>query len=382
MIEALYFFMRIDIHCHMSQAARPCRAKDRFPFEPPEDYAPYDSYWSHRFIRGRIGFEVSRWLLKVGRKPDIQEQDAEVEAALLRHLLGAKLVDRAVILAMDQYHTDAGEPLGQTPRGGTFGTDLYVSNTYVRELWRRHPDKLLYAAAIHPYRNTAGFSAIEMLEQVAADGAVMIKWLPLSQNIDVEDERTVAFLRRAAQLGMPMLIHCGEEFTLGNMHPKFADPKPLLGVLRGLRREGNMPTVIVAHVATPSTWPIDRGQTYYDLVDGLMGEFADAPLYADIAALGIINKARWMFDILKRTRLQRKLVHGSDFPVLTMPWFYRRRLGPQYRRVMQYRSWLDRDIALKMGIGLDPSIFTRASQLLSERIAHADHLANRLDHSI
>src|SRR5690606_28695608 len=114
----------------------------------------------------------------------------------------------------------------------------YVSNTYARDLWRRHPLRILFGASIHPYRGCGDKTAVEMLDEVAASGAVLIKWLPLAQNISARDPRTVAFLRRAAELDMPMLIHYGGEKILANNHREHEDPAPLLQTLRELRQEG------------------------------------------------------------------------------------------------------------------------------------------------
>jgi len=206
--------------------------------------------------------------------------------------------------------------------------------------------------------------AVDMLDEVAAAGAVLIKWLPLSQNIDVRDPRTVAFLRRAAEIGMPVLIHCGEEFTLGNMHPEFADPSGLLETLRLLRREDRMPTVIVAHAATPSTWPLRSDSTYRILADALTGEFADAPLYSDIAALALPNKVVFLRRLLRNERLRRKLVYGSDFPIPTFPTMLRPLLGQHYRSIRSCDSWLDRDVLLKQALGMDDEILNRAATIL------------------
>jgi hypothetical protein len=151
------------------------------------------------------------------------------------------------------------------------------------------------------YRRHHGRNAIALLDEVAAAGAALIKWLPPVHNIDAHDPRTIAFLRRCAELRLPLLIHYGPEFTLGTHRPQAADPRAMFDTLRALRRDGTMPTVIVAHLATPVLWPFTPGTHFRQLVDALTGEFADAPLYADTSALAAPSKVYWLRKILAMT---------------------------------------------------------------------------------
>jgi len=366
--------MRVDIHCHMGQLRRPPAVADRFSFEPAGTYAPYDAYFSDP-LAGSLGMRLAAWHFRLPVRAGGDHLDEAIEAVNLRHILGATTIDRAVVLAMDQYHTDDGRPLGPRRRRQRRGTDLYVSNTYVRSLWRRYPRRILFGAAIHPYRRQGSMTAADMLGEVAAAGAVLVKWLPPAQNIDARDPRTVEFLRRAGRLGIPMLIHYGQEWTLHSPHRRFFDPSGLLETLRLLRREGDMPTVIVAHAATPATWPLTSGRTFDTLVAALEGEFADAPLYADTAALTLITKLRWLRRLLRRPGLQAKLVHGSDYPIPPMPGLIRHRLGGQWREIAAMPSWLDREAQTKRVLGVEEAVFHRGGELLAHRIALADRLA-------
>ena len=126
-------------------------------------------------------------------------------------------------------------------RGTGRGSDMYTSNTLVRAACRAGGGRYLFGASVHPYRE----NAIACVDEVFAAGACLMKWMPLHQNIDCRDERTKTVLRRCAEIGLPLLLHCGPEFTLATQHREYESVEPLLDALRELRRDGCMPTVIV-----------------------------------------------------------------------------------------------------------------------------------------
>lgn len=366
--------MRVDVHCHIGQRRRVCGDEGRFSFEPPGGHALSDAYLSDVMYHG-LAMRLARWHFGIDSDVSEQDFDAAIERILLDHILSAQGIDRVVLLAFDQYHTDDGRPLGPRRRLWQTGSDLYVSNTYVRQIWLRYPGRILFGASIHPYRRDKRKSALDMLDEVVEAGAVLVKWLPLSQNIDAEDPRTIDFLRRAAELEVPLLIHCGAEAALGNLHPRFKDPAPWLRSLRRLRREHRMPTIIIAHAASPPLWPLTPARTLHTLMKALTGEFADAPLYTDTAGMTMINKAVWLLKLSRMPEVHHKLVHGSDFPIPPFPIVFRHRLGRRYADIRRMKSWLDQDIATKAALGFADTVFARGGDLLARRIRHADQVA-------
>lgn len=358
--------MVIDVHCHVGYSARRVdRTMERFSFESDgaKAHPGFDSYFSPRML-GRVTWWALRRMLGVdSRLPAGDALDEAIAAANERHWANMRTVDRLVLLAFDEYHDDAGVAHGPVRRRAERGSDLYVSNTLVRDMCRKQPDRYLFGASIHPYRNEGGRDACSMLEDVVSAGAVLIKWLPIHQNMRAEDPRTIAFLRKAAKLRMPMLIHYGGEMSLGRQHMEFESPLPMLEVLRTLKREGTMPTVIVAHAATPSfPW---QGRGYARAFhDALAGEFADDSIYADISALAAFGRSGWLPRLAERRELHHKLLWGTDYPIPVLLWPYLFRLGRERRRIAKIESWIDRDIALKRALGFDDCVFTQAADVL------------------
>jgi predicted TIM-barrel fold metal-dependent hydrolase len=207
-----------------------------------------------------------------------------------------------------------------------------------------------------------------MLAELAAAGVALIKWLPIHQNINAEDERTVAFLRKAAELGVPMLVHYGGEMSLARQHMEFEDPMPMIRVLRRLREEGRMPTVMVAHAATPSFfWQSRAG--HKALVDALLGEFTDAPLYAEISALTGLGRTGWLKRLAKRKELHGKLVWGSDYPVPVMLRLLSGTLNRETRRTISKEpSWIEQSLRACRAAGFSEEVFTRAEEILAPRM--------------
>ncbi|HKQ49745.1 MAG TPA: amidohydrolase family protein [Phycisphaerae bacterium] len=360
--------MVIDVHCHVGYSARRIDpALPRFTFE--KNGAPgapgFDSYLSPRLLSRFAWFFIRRWLgiprgLKAG-----DEFDALLEKVYDRHWSAAPGIDRFVLLAFDEYHADAGRVLGPSQRRGQVGSDLYVSNTLVRALCMARPDRYLFGASLHPYRTEGDRDAASMLEELSAAGAVLIKWLPIHQNIRAEDPRTVAFLRAAARLKMPMLIHYGGEMSLARQHMEFEHPGPMLDVLRRLRADGEMPTVIVAHAATPS-FIFQSADGHRRLIEALLGEFADAPIYADISALAAFGRTPWLKRLAANKAVHKKLLFATDFPIPVMLRSFRRLMDAEtYARIAADPSWAHQDLLLKQALGFDPCVFTQARSVLN-----------------
>lgn len=354
--------MIVDVHCHyVFSQRRVTREIERFSFEPAEcDGQPaFDSFVSPRNTK-RFSWRAFQWLLGVRpTRPPGDALDTELRRMFERHVLGSQTIDRFVLLAYDEYHDREGRRMPQPTRRSQRGSDMYTSNSLVRAACRAHPDRCLLGASIHPYRE----NAVACVEEVFAAGACLIKWLPLNQNIDITDSRTIDFLRCCARLGLPVLAHYGQEFTLSTQHPEFIPVEPLLRVLGELRREGGMPITIVAHVATP-VHPLGETRSHRALLAALTGEFADAPLYADISALTTWGKIRYLRQLAKRQDVHGKLLFGTDFPVpVGLPRLYRD-LGREYREIASLPSWPEQVARVCRRMCFNEIVFHRAGELL------------------
>ncbi len=355
--------MIVDVHCHVGYSNMPFDASiSHFSFESAATAGAdgCESYFSRRMLARPGWFFIKRWLGIDPSLPPGPELDRQIARANERHWNAAHSADRLVLLAFDAYHDNDGRAVGAVHRKRDRGTDLYVSNSLVRGICQARPDRYLFGASIHPYRD----GATDMLHEVASAGAALVKWLPVHQNIDALDPRTLAFMRIAAALDIPLLIHYGGEMSLTRQHIEQEHPGPLLEALRKLRSESAMPKVIVAHVATPSfPWQNDSG--YRMFLDALLNEFRDAPLYADISALAAFGRTGRLRELADRPELHSKMVWGTDFPIPVLLAPFRGRIDRAKRkRIAGETSWIERDYLLKKALGFDDAVFHRGGELI------------------
>ncbi|MBL8878546.1 MAG: amidohydrolase family protein [Phycisphaerales bacterium] len=353
----------IDVHCHYTLSAkRVCPNIERFSFEPAQEAAGagYDTCIAPRAAR-RWAWSVVRRMLRVDSRLPIGEAlDGELHAAAERHLLNSTgPIERFVLLAFDWYHDDSGRQPPLPQREGIEGSDIYTSNSLIRDLCRRHPQRYLFGASVHPYRE----HAVQCIDEVFSAGACLLKWLPLHQNINAADPRSRAVLRRCGELGLPVLAHYGEEFTLATQRREYIHVRQFLDALRDLRRDGHMPPAIVAHVSTPVMPWGDHSSTRM-LIDALTGEFAQAPLYADISALTTLGKIPYLKSLARRQDLHHKLLFGSDWPVPPLSPMLRLLVGRDYSAVRGEPSWPQRVALLCQRMGFNEIVFQRAAEIL------------------
>jgi predicted TIM-barrel fold metal-dependent hydrolase len=314
--------MLIDCHVHTS-ACTPGRGSmsDRLLHSLPM-----------RFARWRLGLGFS------------SAADAQVECALAYRLAetvnGTPEIDAAVILAFDAVH----RPDSTLDEANTH---LYVTNDYVIELARDNP-RYLFGASIHPYRK----DAIEELERCVAAGAVLVKWLPLTQGFNPADDRCIPFYEALAHHNLPLLSHTGWEQALPVIDKTVASPRLLEPALkRGV-------TVIAAHCGTRAMpWQRDFLPEFMDLARRY------ERMYGDTSALNLPSRS-YAYDAMLRDPIVRtKLLHGSDWPIIPIPLLSKIGVS-ETLSLLSERNWMRRDVLIKKKLDLDDAYWRRAAEVL------------------
>lgn len=235
--------------------------------------------------------------------------DADWEAAYMERLLAlieaSPLPGRHLLYALDRAYDREGNV-------DPARTSLYVANARVMAWAERHPDRLLPVISIHPHRADAA----ARLEYWAERGARFVKWLPNSQGMDPADPAFDDFYLAMARLGMTLLSHTGAERALPAAVQEYGNPLRLRRALdHGVR-------VIALHAAGDGTHldldaPGERSLGGWELLLRLLETPAyDGLLYADTSALTFrTHTPEPLMTLLARPELQRRFVHGSDYPL-------------------------------------------------------------------
>lgn len=174
------------------------------------------------------------------------------------------------------------------------------------------PGRFGWVASIHPYRP----DALARLDAALGNGAVALKWLPSSMNIDLRDARLRPFYDRLAAARLPVIVHCGEERAVpGAGRDELGNPLHVRAALeRGVR-------VVIAHCASlGGALDLDRKRPRevpaFSLFARLMDENWDGRLMGDISVVLNTNRdAAVGRTLIARQDWHPRLLHGSDYPL-------------------------------------------------------------------
>jgi predicted TIM-barrel fold metal-dependent hydrolase len=234
-----------------------------------------------------------------------------VDAAYLERL--RSLIDalrpgvKLVLLAFDRVHDERGAADMER-------TTFYVPDAYARDTARKYPQYFEWAASIHPYRG----DALEALARAKQDGAVALKWLPPSMNIDPASPKCGPFYRHLVKLDLPLIVHAGEEGAVaGSEMHDYGNPLRLRRALdAGVR-------VVVAHCASMGEdRDLDKGENgpyvnSFGLFERLMNlKSFEGNLFGDISAMTQRNRAGpALATVIERSDWHARLLNGSDYPL-------------------------------------------------------------------
>lgn len=300
----------------------------------------------------RNNFRFKFYLMAMGTS--LKELEKEGDQVVIKKISDSvaqsTVVSKAVILSLDGVIDESGE-LDKSR------TQIYVPNEFVYEQTKRYPN-LLFAASINPYRK----DAIERLVQAKAQGAVLVKWIPSIMYIDPADERLIPFFQKMVELDLPLLTHTGMEKSFTHAKDELSDPHRLgLPLSLGVK-------VIAAHVATTGE---SDGEENFARILPMFKQYPN--LYADISSLTQVNKLGYVEKILAHTELEGRLIYGTDWPLQFFPlvssWYHLDQLTlAEAHKISRIKNQWDRDVALKLGMGLDQAVFTAGQELFCNEL--------------
>jgi predicted TIM-barrel fold metal-dependent hydrolase len=251
---------------------------------------------------------------------------------LITELRRSRHVQKAVLLGIDGFYDQTGLLNRQH-------TEFLISNDYIFEQVRAHPELFLAGPSINPQRE----DAIDELHRCADAGAVLVKVLPNAQQFDPALRKYRPFYRALADRKLPLLSHVGYEFTLSGKDQSVGDPDRLRAALD----EGA--TVIAAHACSYGLVLYEKFiPTFHDLT-------ARYPNFmADISALTLPNRLRMLLHLRRHPELHDRLLFGTDYPLSVFHMAAWGRVGPsRLWRLMRTTNRFDRQVevcrALQVG---------------------------------
>lgn len=317
-------------------------------------------YWSEKFTDGFAYIAMKAVTGTLFKPVDY----SRVKKHLFRKLHRSKLVDKAVFLALDKVYDKGGNPHLEDR------THLFTSNQAVaalavefRETYGQ--DRILLGGSVHPFNPRWE----EELDWCLENGAVLNKWLPSAQMIDLDHAKCLPFYDKLAAHNLPLLCHAGPEYSIptsDESYQEFNHPSHLRPALeRGV-------TVILAHCALPLLREIDGMRAYEEMLK-LMDE-ADSrgwKLFADMSALLMITRSFLVKEAVLDALPHKRLLLGSDYPIPISEaayikghdFFKKLRI---FRTALKIRNPLDKNKYILGNMGFDPGVFTEAAELFSQ----------------
>ncbi len=325
----------IDMHVH---------------FGAPED-TDSGCYWSEEFEKG-VAFLAMRLVTNnLFGKITIRR----VKKHLLGVINGSEKVDKTVLLALDEVYDNASEVQRKK-------THLHVPNSYLAKLADEN-DRVLFGASIHPFRSDWEGE----LQRCLDNKAVLCKWIPSSQQIDLMHPNCIPFYEKLAENDLPLLCHVGPEAAI----PPFDQPSQELNSPRFLRSALDVGvTVIAAHAALPLLPPPLQSDRYYrELVD-LFNEGSNKnwKLYTDLSAINLGPRNLYI-DKIKRDIPADRLVFGSDYPIPILDISQSPHLSlwkwlKHFFQTICIKNPLDKNYVLIENMEFDEVLFCNASNIL------------------
>jgi predicted TIM-barrel fold metal-dependent hydrolase len=363
--------MRIDIHCHVGGRGTDLSDVGRNVYYCAKNN-PH-RHWLPSIIYKYVESGLKRMGADLNRDGGISTD--EYFEHVYRLLVSSKEINGVVLLGLDAVYF---------PETGTLDerkTELWVANTFlsrkVVELNERiqkesNPEKrkkgFFFGASVNPNRKDWE-RELEYVLNLNHPKAVLIKWIPSVQHIDLRDKKHKEFYKALASHNMPLLCHLGlepdfnegiNEWTLDNF--RYLE-KPLeCGV-----------AVIAAHCATP-LFPLiyphkdrNRIKEFYAFMKNANGD-GTVRLWGDTSAMSLFTRVPFIREILE-TFPSAWLLHGSDFPVPLeawphCPWLTHNVSREEYTKISENKNAFDRDVRIKRAHGFSDFILEHAEKIL------------------
>lgn len=267
--------------------------------------------WRHPILK------IQKYFHRNGAGLDIKNEDVSFVTRLAHLSQEMPAGYKTMLFAFDWAHDETGQ---QVKNDSIF----HIPNDYAAKIVAQHPQHFEWVASIHPYRA----DALDALDEAHANGAVAMKWLASSMNIDPASPKCTKFYQKLQQLNMPIITHVGRESAVPGGDLNYNNPLKARYMLdAGVR-------IVMAHCASDGfDQDYDNGNKFVTSFE-LFARMMDKPeyeklLFGDISATTLFNHAWVLKHVLQRADWHHRLHNGTDyplpgvFPLISSEQFYR-----------------------------------------------------------
>jgi predicted TIM-barrel fold metal-dependent hydrolase len=317
----------LDIHCHLTRINPHFKTFDELKLR--KDVVTFYKIWAK--------------LIKVKWSKDINTLNQRLDAKLLK-LTSASQIDNFAIFALDGVYDENGEIIHEK-------SVFYTSNEDVSRFCNSSP-KLIPVYSINPLRN----DALEQFEKAKKDKSAFIKWLPGLQKFDPIGPQALQLATECQKIGMPILIHLGQEFSFPGM--ALEKKYHRIDVLTTLLDTGCK--IIVAHTGGFSFL---REKKSLKKLEELVKQYPN--LYFDNSGMLDPKRRSRLLCLRKSPVLQERVLFGTDYPCYsyTTPFVFN--IPPkQMLSIMRTKNIFDRDYKTKKALGFSDETFSRAYKII------------------
>ncbi len=226
--------------------------------------------------------------------------------AMASSIRDSTYVDKACLFGVDVRLDKNGKEIDRDPTVCALSDDVVaVAN--------RYPNQFIPFFSINPRRG----DALEEIERQIENGCKGAKFLQNYWGVDLNDESFIPYYEKLEQLGIPLIIHVGSEYSIDSFTEYESTDMLRLPLETGV-------TVIAAHMGLGrinyklkfwrnlSKNPDYFDQDYYQLLEMLEQH---PNLYADISAILAPMRARALRHLSEQTQAHEKILFGTDYPV-------------------------------------------------------------------
>ncbi len=255
-------------------------------------------------------------------------------AGLADNVKGSHYVQKSCLFGVDIRYDAKGRVVHSDP---TICSD---SDEVVR-VAQRYPEQFIPFCSVNPRR----YDAVDELHRLHEAGCRGAKFLQNYWYVDTNDEKFIPYYEALRDLGLPLIIHLGSEFSVSAKREYEGVDMLRLPLSCGV-------TVIAAHMALGQIqyywrpWrnlsrdPATLDKDYFTLLEML--ETHDN-LYGDIAAILVPLRARALPHLAQQRQIHHKLLFATDYPVpYTVAWNSHGLPRERIARIRQQENPFDR----------------------------------------